>query len=59
MVAWYEVNNFNFQADIERANPPDFTPSNCVKCSRLMKLGAESHAYTPTGGYICDACSGH
>lgn len=50
------TNNFNFQPDIERADPPAFAPTHCGTCGRVMKLNCEASSFGP-GGRQCDRCS--
>ncbi|QRV85776.1 MYND Zn-finger protein [Ceratobasidium sp. AG-Ba] len=52
---WYMTNHFNFQEDIERANPPSFVPTKCSKCGREMKLNVEGYTHGPNGKE-CQRC---
>ncbi|KAG8793559.1 hypothetical protein FRC12_002354 [Ceratobasidium sp. 428] len=55
--AWYMTDSYNFLEDIERANPPSFWPTKCIKCGRAILLNIEAHS-SGVQGMICSDCMG-
>jgi len=54
MYVWYGTNEYNF---VKLENPPEFKPTKCAKCKRVIKMG--EGGYSMKGGeYFCDRCSG-
>ncbi len=54
MYVWYGTNEYNF---VKLENPPQYKPTKCVKCKRVIKL-AEGGYSMRGGSYYCDRCSG-
>jgi hypothetical protein len=55
--AGYMTSNYNFQEDIERARPPDFQPTKCIKCGKQIKLNSEVSSRS-VEGTRCQRCAG-
>ncbi len=52
MYVWYGTNEYNFE---KLENPPDYEPTKCSKCGKIIKLGEDGH--TQTGNeYLCEKC---
>ena len=52
MYVYYGTNEYNFE---KLVNPPEFEPTRCAKCSRIISLGYD--AYTIDGSdYLCENC---
>ena len=52
MYVWYGTNEFNFE---KLPNPPEFEPTKCSKCRRVIRLAEQ--AYTQIGHkYWCVEC---
>jgi len=54
MYVWYGTNEFNFE---KLPNPPDFEPTKCCECGKVISLGNEGHTRLPSGEYCCERCS--
>ncbi|KAL1744541.1 hypothetical protein HDZ31DRAFT_38378 [Schizophyllum fasciatum] len=54
--AWYMTNNYNFQDDILRANPPSFAPKRCTACGKPVKQNSEAVSFGPRG-VQCGRCT--
>ncbi|MGH9937021.1 MAG: hypothetical protein ACREAM_12290 [Blastocatellia bacterium] len=53
MYAYYGTNEYNF---VKLENPPEFEPTRCAKCNRVISLSEDG--YSIKGGkYICLRCS--
>ncbi len=53
MYVWYGTNEFNFE---KLENPPEYEPTHCSKCGRLIVLG--DGGYSVLGDdYQCGRCS--
>ncbi|MEA2054227.1 MAG: hypothetical protein U9O96_03795 [Candidatus Thermoplasmatota archaeon] len=54
MYVWYGTNEYNFE---KLENPPDYEPTRCSKCGKIIKLGEDG--YTQKGNeYFCIKCGG-
>ena len=54
MYVWYGTNEYNF---VKLENPPEYKPTKCAKCKRVIKLAEDG--YSMKGGkYYCDRCTG-
>jgi hypothetical protein len=53
MYVWYGTNEYNFE---KLPNPPEFEPTRCSDCGRVIRLGEDG--YSVQGGhYRCDRCT--
>jgi len=53
MYTYFGTNEYNF---VKLENPPEFEPTRCAKCNRVISLGEDG--YSIKGGeYICLRCS--
>ena len=53
MYVWYGTNEHNFE---KLENPPEYEPTRCAKCDRIIVLTQES--FSMTGGkYSCSRCT--
>ena len=52
MVAWYGTNEYNWE---KMPDPPNFEPTKCAKCGKIIVLPNGGYASTKDG-YICDDC---
>lgn len=50
---WYGTNEFNFE---KLPNPPEFEPTHCRKCNRVIKLGEDGYSVRGKE-YLCANCS--
>lgn len=46
MYVWYGTNEYNF---VKLENPPQYEPTRCVKCNRVIKLAEESYSTNGSG----------
>lgn len=53
MYVWYGTNEFNFE---KLPNPPEYEPTKCSRCSRVISMGTESFSIRGDE-YFCDSCS--
>ena len=54
MYVWFGTNEYNF---VKLENPPEYKPTKCAKCRRVIRLGEDG--YSMKGGkYYCDRCTG-
>lgn len=53
MYVYYGTNEYNFEV---LQNPPDFEPTKCVGCGKVIKLATEGHSMDREG-YWCDHCT--
>lgn len=52
MYVWYGTNEYNFET---LDNPPEYEPTKCAKCGRVISLGQDS--FTIRGDdYFCERC---
>ena len=54
MYVWYGTNEYNFEV---LENPPEFEPTRCSKCNRIIRLAEDGYAMRQ-GQYLCEGCSG-
>jgi hypothetical protein len=52
MYVYFGTNEYNFE---KLPSPPKYTPTHCVKCKRIIKLGIEGYSYG-SNGYTCERC---
>lgn len=52
MYVWYGTNEYNFE---KLENPPEFSPTHCAKCNRVIRLALEGYSMT-ADGYVCSDC---
>jgi len=53
MYVWYGTNEYNFE---KLENPPEYEPTRCAKCDRIIVLSEES--FSMKGGkYCCSQCT--
>jgi hypothetical protein len=52
MYVWYGTNEFNF---VKLENPPEYEPTRCAKCNRVIRLAEESYS-TKGDSYLCERC---
>ena len=53
MYVYYGTNEYNF---VKLANPPEFEPTRCAGCSRVIDLGNDGYMQS-NEGYFCGKCS--
>jgi len=53
MYVWYGTNEFNFE---KLPNPPEYEPTHCADCGKVIRLGEESHS-TCGDDYWCERCT--
>jgi hypothetical protein len=53
MYVWYGTNEYNFE---KLDNPPDFEPTKCANCGKVIRLAYDGYSYG-AGGYRCMDCS--
>ena len=54
MYVWYGTNEYNF---VKLENPPQYEPTRCAKCNRVIKLAEDAYSMK-AGGYHCSKCTG-
>jgi hypothetical protein len=52
MYVWYGTNEYKF---IKLENPPEFKPTHCARCSRVIRLTTDVYSITE-GKYYCERC---
>jgi len=50
---WYGTNEYNFE---KLVNPPDYAPTKCVGCGKVISLSEDGYSHG-SDGYRCDACT--
>lgn len=53
MYVWYGTNEYNFET---LENPPEFEPTHCAGCGRVIHLGTDGYTRQPDGAYSCEVC---
>jgi hypothetical protein len=53
MYVWYGTNEYNFE---KLENPPDYEPTRCAGCGRVIKLADGGYSQNAKG-YFCHRCS--
>lgn len=53
MYVWYGTNEYNFEVLV---NPPDYEPTRCSECNRVIRLAEEGYSMNQ-GKYVCEGCS--
>jgi hypothetical protein len=54
MYVWYGTNEYNFE---KLPNPPEYEPTKCAKCGKIIKLGEDGYSMFK-GEYFCEKCRG-
>jgi len=52
---YYGTNEYNFE---KLENPPEYEPTKCAKCDKIISLGEDGYTMKPGGDYICEDCAG-
>ena len=50
---YYGTNEYNFE---KLPNPPEYDPTHCSECGRVIRMGRETIT-TTSDGYICQDCT--
>jgi hypothetical protein len=53
MYVWYGTNEYNFEV---LKNPPQFKPTHCVHCKRVISLSEDGYAVA-NSKYYCEKCA--
>jgi len=53
MYVWYGTNEFNFE---KLENPPEYEPTRCSTCGKIIKLGTDGYAQLGDE-YTCEKCN--
>lgn len=53
MYVWYGTNEYNFE---KLPNPPEYDPTHCSDCGKVIRLGREGHSMQGDN-YWCERCS--
>jgi hypothetical protein len=53
MYVWYGTNEYNFE---KLPNPPEYEPTHCADCGRVIRLGTEGYSVQGKK-YWCERCS--
>ena len=53
MYVWYGTNEYNFE---KLPNPPEYEPTKCAECGKVIALGTDGHSTNGTD-YWCDRCT--
>lgn len=53
MYVYYGTNEYNF---IKLENPPEYEPTKCAKCQKIIRLAEDGYSMK-AGGYYCSRCS--
>jgi hypothetical protein len=56
MYVWYGTNEYNFE---KLENPPDYEPTKCSSCGRVLRLPDGGYSVLPGRKYQCMNCSDH
>ena len=51
---YFGTNEYNFE---KLENPPEYEPTRCAKCHKVIVLGEEGFCIEPGGDYICENCT--
>jgi hypothetical protein len=54
MYVWYGTNEFNF---VKLKNPPEYEPTRCTQCHRIIRLAGESYSTKGGGSCLCERCT--
>lgn len=49
---WYGTNEHNFE---KLRNPPEYEPTHCAGCNRIIRLGSDGFVLS-AGKYYCERC---
>jgi len=52
MYVWYGTNEYNF---VKLENPPEYEPTHCAKCGKVIKLGTDGCLINGSK-YYCEKC---
>lgn len=50
---WYGTNEYNFEI---LPNPPEFKPTRCGQCDRVIHRGNDGYTSLPDGTFLCEQC---
>jgi hypothetical protein len=53
MYVYFGTNDYNFE---KLANPPQYEPTHCAACNRVIRLSSDGYSYG-SEGYLCEKCS--
>ncbi|MEZ5943340.1 MAG: DUF1186 domain-containing protein [Planctomycetaceae bacterium] len=53
MYVYFGTNEYNFEV---LPNPPEFEPTHCSDCGRVINLGQEGFTLVPGKKYVCSDC---
>ena len=53
MYVYYGTNEYNFEV---LENPPDYEPTHCSSCGRVISLAEDGYSYS-RDGYLCGRCT--
>jgi hypothetical protein len=53
MYVYYGTNEYNF---VKLEKPPEYEPTHCVNCNKIISLGYDGYTMTQAG-YFCGRCS--
>jgi hypothetical protein len=53
MYVWFGTNEYNFE---RLANPPEYEPTRCTGCQKLIRLAEEGYMLKGSE-YLCEACA--
>jgi hypothetical protein len=53
MYVWRGTNEYNFEI---LENPPEYEPTKCTNCGKVIVLGKEGYSYG-SEGYLCEKCT--
>jgi hypothetical protein len=54
MYVWYGTNEYNF---VKLENPPQYEPTLCANCKKIIRLAEDGYSVTGKGKYLCMRCS--
>ncbi len=52
---YFGTNEYNFE---KLENPPEYEPTRCAECNKVISLSEEGYTIKPSGDYVCENCSG-
>jgi hypothetical protein len=53
MYVYFGTNEYNFEV---LENPPEFEPTKCAACGKVIHLGEDGYS-VGKDGYTCEACT--
>lgn len=54
MYVYFGTNEYNFE---KLENPPEYEPTRCAECNKVISLSEDGYTVEPGGRYICHECS--